>query len=78
MATWGMSGGPARCGGNPGAVWLWRQYQVEPHVLQRELRQSVRAVLAFFAIVTIAAVALTPAHPPPIPDDVAADGRVTG
>ena len=61
-----------------GAVWLWRQYRVEPHVLRRELMQSARAVLAFVAIVTIAAVALTPAHPPPISDDVAADGRVTG
>jgi hypothetical protein len=66
------------CGKRTGAVWLWRQYRVEPHVLRRELMRSARAVLAFVAIVTIAAVALTPAHPQPIPDDVAADGSVTG
>ncbi len=78
MATPRMTQAMAPSGRRAGAVWLWRQYRLEPHVLRRELMRSARMALAFVALVTIAAVALTPAHPQPIPDDVAADGHVTG
>lgn len=72
-----MTQGTAAADRRANAMWLWRQYRVEPQVQRRELLRAVRAVLAFVALVTIGAVTLTPAHPPHIPDDVAADGRVT-